>query len=78
MERRFQERLWNLFIFRTFQLFSGLRDDYNYPMQCLIDQQNKDRYEGEFDHDFMHGNGVFVYANGDMAQGRWEKDQRFV
>ncbi len=38
--------------------------------------ENGERYEGEFQHDKMHGQGVFYAKNGSKFTGGWEYGRR--
>ena len=37
--------------------------------------ENKDRYEGDWKDDIVHGNGIYYYEDGSRYDGQWENDK---
>ena len=34
------------------------------------------KYEGDYDNDLKHGQGVYTYPNGDVYEGEWKEGLR--
>jgi len=41
----------------------------------LFEQENGDKYEGDWKDDLKNGKGVIYYANGEIYDGEWKNDK---